>query len=182
MKISDEGIEIIKFFESCRLEAYQDSGGVWTVGYGSTRGVKSGMVITQAEADERLREDLISAEHRASENLIRLQIDVNQNEYDTLVSLAYNLRSFEMLASHLKMNRRKFKEKMLLYCKDIKGNFLKGLKIRRIAERLLFEGRKWKLVAKQLQKLNIHEIVEREDELFRQNVENIDTSEFRNGN
>ncbi|MGL5730853.1 MAG: lysozyme, partial [Bacteroidales bacterium] len=53
MKISTEGIALIKEFEGCRLQSYQCSAGVWTVGYGHTgREVKKGMVICQQQADE----------------------------------------------------------------------------------------------------------------------------------
>ena len=49
---SQAGIDLIKSFEDCRLTAYQDSVGVWTIGYGHTNGVYAGMTITQAQAEE----------------------------------------------------------------------------------------------------------------------------------
>lgn len=51
MKTSSVGLKLIKGFEGCRLTAYKCPAGVWTIGYGHTGGVKSGMMITQAEAD-----------------------------------------------------------------------------------------------------------------------------------
>ena len=54
MKISEEGIELLKKFEGCKLEAYQDSVGVWTIGYGHTKGVYKGMTIYQDDAEEML--------------------------------------------------------------------------------------------------------------------------------
>lgn len=45
MKISNKGLELIKRFEGCRLTAYQDSGGVWMIGYGHAKGVKKGQTI-----------------------------------------------------------------------------------------------------------------------------------------
>lgn len=48
---------LIAVFEGARLEAYQDSGGVWTIGRGHTRGVVAGMVITQAQSDVYFAED-----------------------------------------------------------------------------------------------------------------------------
>ena len=155
--------QIIKFFEDCKLESYQDSAGVWTIGWGSTKNVKAGMKITQEEADKRLEEDLKDAEDRVRKALPNIYF--SKNELEALISLAYNLRSFEMLVSYLP-DRGKFKKKMLLYCRDIKGNFLKGLKIRRIAERLLFEGREWSDIAKELQKKNVSVITEEERKLF----------------
>lgn len=60
---SQAGIDLIKSFEDCRLTAYQDSVGVWTIGYGHTNGVYAGMTITQAQAEEFLRSDLKTAEN-----------------------------------------------------------------------------------------------------------------------
>lgn len=54
--------KLVKHFEGCRLTAYQDSAGVWTIGYGHTSGVKEGDVIDQAKADAFLAADLASAE------------------------------------------------------------------------------------------------------------------------
>ena len=68
------------------------------------------------------------------------------------------------------MNKSKdrFREKMLLYCKDANGEYTKGLKIRRICERLLCEGREWGPIKKELQARNIKidYILEREKGLF----------------
>ena len=62
MKASRRLIDAIKRFEACRLTAYQDSVGVWTIGYGHTKGVKRGDKITQQQADEYLRADLATYE------------------------------------------------------------------------------------------------------------------------
>jgi lysozyme len=51
-KTSEVGIKLIKNFEGCRLSAYQDSVGVWTIGYGHTKGVHFGQSISQTEADK----------------------------------------------------------------------------------------------------------------------------------
>ncbi|MGL4675515.1 MAG: lysozyme, partial [Wohlfahrtiimonas sp.] len=52
MKTGQKGIELIKEFEGCKLKAYQDSVGVWTIGYGHTKNVRKGDVITQTQADQ----------------------------------------------------------------------------------------------------------------------------------
>ena len=57
----DLAARLVKHFEGCRLAAYQDSAGVWTIGWGHTRGVAPGQSITQADADALLREDLVDA-------------------------------------------------------------------------------------------------------------------------
>ena len=58
MNISEEGISLIKNYEGCKLEAYQDSVGVWTIGYGHTKDVKDGDKINQDEAEHLLQEEM----------------------------------------------------------------------------------------------------------------------------
>ena len=52
MNLGYNGTKILKFFEGCNLTAYQDSVGVWTLGYGHSKGVHAGMSITQEEAEQ----------------------------------------------------------------------------------------------------------------------------------
>jgi hypothetical protein len=58
VNISEEGISLIKKFEGCELRSYQDAVDVWTVGYGHTKDVKPGQMITKEEAEEMLIEEL----------------------------------------------------------------------------------------------------------------------------
>lgn len=88
MELNDEGVELIKHFEGCRLESYQDSVGVWTIGYGHTAGVRRGGRITQAEADELLRGDLATFA-QGVRKLVRE--DTHDREFSAMVSLAYNI-------------------------------------------------------------------------------------------
>lgn len=157
-------MELIKHFESCRLEAYKDSAGIATIGWGSTKGVKMGMKITQEKADELLKEDLKQAEERVRKALPNMEF--TKHELDALISLAYNLRSFEQLANHLKKDKELFKKKLLQYCHDVKGNLLGGLKRRRISERLLFEGKDWMSVSNELEGKSVNEMKKKEQELF----------------
>ncbi len=144
--------EIVKFFEGCRLTAYKDSGGILTIGYGHTKHVHEGDIISQDTADNYLIEDLKLAECRVHRTVL---IPLQDYELSALASQAYNLRSFEMLADHLQISGRKvYKDKSLLYCKDSKGVTYNGLLIRRICERLLFENRYWLDLAKQMQAKN----------------------------
>lgn len=86
-KLSQTGLNLIKKFEGCRLKAYKCPAGVWTIGYGSTAGVKEGQVITQAEADSLLLRDLqrfVDAVNKA------VKVEMNQNQFDALVSFTYN--------------------------------------------------------------------------------------------
>ena len=56
--VTKEGIDLIKKFEGCKLTAYKCPAGVWTIGYGHTKGVKKGQKITKEEAEELLKQDL----------------------------------------------------------------------------------------------------------------------------
>ncbi len=87
MKLSYKGRELLKRFEGLRLTAYQCSAGVWTIGYGHTKGVKEGDVITEAEAESMLTEDVQDAE-----STVNWQgLEINQNQFDALVCFVFNL-------------------------------------------------------------------------------------------
>ena len=88
MVTSDIGIKLITKFEGCKLVAYQDSGGVWTIGYGHTGGVTPGMIITNDIALLYLKSDLKNAEKyvRNYDNIYHF----TQNQFDALVSFTYN--------------------------------------------------------------------------------------------
>ena len=87
MKTSDKGIDFIKRHEALRLNAYLDAAGVWTIGYGHTGGVNSGDVISEKQAEEFLRADLATAERA----LNRTRLQLNQNQFDALVSFIFNV-------------------------------------------------------------------------------------------
>lgn len=87
MKTSKAGIELIKRHEGLRLEAYQDSAGVWTIGYGSTGGVRPGDVITEAQAEKLLKQDLKTAEDEINRHLLPLK----QHQFDSLASFVFNV-------------------------------------------------------------------------------------------
>ena len=157
--------ELTKFFEGCRYKAYQDSAGIWTIGIGSTKDVLEGMVIDDRQVEIRWNDDIQDAIDRTDHIL---KVKVNDDEMSTLISQAYNLRSFPRLVGYLNTDKNLYKEKMLLYCKDVEGHYLKGLQIRRISERLLFESRDWKEFAVwgQLKTTNTDMILEKQHQLF----------------
>ncbi len=140
MKITNEGINLIKKFEGLRLEAYLCPAGVWTIGYGHTKGVKKGQVITQLEADNLLKEDLSSFEKGVT-SLIKSNI--NQNQFDSLVSFAFNLGLANLKSSTLlkkvnaNPNDKTIVDEFLkwVYAKKV---FLEGLHRRRQAEANLY--------------------------------------------
>lgn len=79
---------MVKKWEGCRLEAYRCAAGVWTIGYGHTKGVAEGMRISQAEAERMLAEDLARYE-RSVRGM--LKVSQSDRQVDALVSLAYNI-------------------------------------------------------------------------------------------
>lgn len=93
LSTGDAGIELIKQFEGCRLTAYHLSGEkYWTIGYGHYGAdVYQGMTITQAQAEQYLRQDLRTAESQVNTFLNNNGIGVNQNQFDALVSFTFNL-------------------------------------------------------------------------------------------
>lgn len=87
MKVRDK--QLIKESEGLKLEAYLDAVGVWTIGYGDTGAdVKEGLVITKEEAEERLEQRLREFEGYVNKYV---KVDLNQNQFDALVSLVYNI-------------------------------------------------------------------------------------------
>jgi len=139
MNISEKGLNLIKQFEGCRLTAYQDSVGVWTIGYGHTSGVKKGQVITQEQADTYLKADCAAAENNV--NLFMKKYDFNQNEYDALVSFAFNIGSINQLTANGTRSIAEISAKITAYNKA-GGKVLQGLVNRRAAEKALFDSRK----------------------------------------
>jgi lysozyme len=168
--LSLKGKALTEFFEGRKSKAYQDSGGIWTIGIGHTKNVKSGMIITETKIDELFAEDIQDAIQRTKDCLTK---EATQGELDALINQAFNLRSFGKLVYHFNIDKKVWRMKTLFYCKDVKGNFLKGLKIRRISEVLLSDDRdrdrEWLEFAKwaQLKSTSIQMILDKEKELFK---------------
>ena len=89
MKASQNAYDIIKKYEGLRLEAYRCPAGVLTIGYGHTGGVTEGMKISSEQADIYLVTDITGAERY----LDSLALSLNQNQFDALVSLIFNIGS-----------------------------------------------------------------------------------------
>ncbi len=85
---SKRGLALTESFEGCRLTAYQDSVGVWTIGYGHTRGIKRGDTCTQEQAEQWLSEDVEFCENAINQDLT---IAITQEEFDALVDFSFNL-------------------------------------------------------------------------------------------
>lgn len=144
MQTSDKGIALIKEFEGCKLTAYQDSVGVWTIGYGWTQPVdgkpiRAGMTIKQETADRLLKTGLISYESDVSR---LVKVGLTQGQFDALVSFTYNLGPRSLSTSTLlrKLNAGDYAGAADEFVRWNKagGKVLNGLSRRREAERALF--------------------------------------------
>ena len=99
MKASGRCKDLIKKYEGCKLEAYKCPAGIWTIGYGHTdSNVTSGTIITQDEADELFNKDILKFEKAVSH---MVKTTINQNQFDALVSFAFNLGNGALLNSTL---------------------------------------------------------------------------------
>ena len=144
MQTSDKGIALLKEFEGCKLTAYQDSVGVWTIGYGWTQPVdgkpiRAGMTIKQETAERLLKTGLVSYESDVSR---LVKVGMTQGQFDALVSFTYNLGPRSLSTSTLlrKLNAGDYAgaaDEFLRWNKA-GGKVLNGLTRRREAERALF--------------------------------------------
>lgn len=139
MKVSNNGINLIKRFEGLELKAYKDSAGILTIGYGHTHTVKASDVITCEQADAFLREDLQVAELTINTNV---KVKLTQGQFDALASFVFNLGSGNFVKSTLirKLNAGDYAGAADEFGKWINagGKKLPGLVKRRAAEREVF--------------------------------------------
>jgi len=144
MKISIEGLALIKKFEGLELEAYRCAAGVLTIGYGHTKGVTEGQKITKAEADELLVHELVEYEKAVND---AVTISIDQCMFDALVSWTYNLGPSNLNASTMLkvLNSGDYDgvPEQIKRWNKAGGKVLEGLIRRREAEALLFQGKKW---------------------------------------
>lgn len=141
-KVNAEGIAKIKQWEGLRKNAYQDSGGVWTIGYGHTSAagapkVYAGMTITDDEAEEILRRDLAKFEERVNR---LVKVPLTDNQFATLVSFDFNTGSLHSSTLLKKLNAGNYEavpgelSKWVKVTKGGKKMTVTGLVNRRAAE------------------------------------------------
>lgn len=140
MKINEAGLNLIKSFESCKLQAYQDIKGIWTIGYGHVGGeARPGAVINQAMADNLLRKDVEHTEQGVSRCV---KIPLNENQFSALVCFAFNVGVHALEKSTLLsyLNAGKLKEAAQEFERwdRASGVEVPGLLRRRRAEKALF--------------------------------------------
>jgi lysozyme len=146
MKMSADGLALVKEFEGLRLKAYKCPAAVWTIGYGHTSSagapiVTSDLEITRDEAEEVLRRDMGQYEDGVRK---LVTIGITQGQFDALVDFAYNAGVGALAKSTLlkRVNAGKFDEVPAEFMKWTKGGGkeLPGLVRRRRAEVKLWRG------------------------------------------
>ena len=141
MRISVKGLDLIKRFEGCKLTSYQDIGGVWTIGWGTTGpSVGPNLTITQAQADSWLQTHV---DQFAAQVTDLLKVSVNQNQFDALVSFSYNIGVTAFQGSTLLRLLNNGADSSVVASEFLRwtkvdGKIIEGLKNRREAERELF--------------------------------------------
>ena len=144
MSVSNKGVDLICEFEGKRLVAYDDGVGIWTIGFGTIKypngvRVKKGDTCTLDQAKEYMRHDLIEFEHTVNSSV---KVPLNQNQFDALVSLAYNIGSNAFKSSTLvkKLNTGDYQgaaDQFNVWV-NAGGKRMQGLVNRRDREKLLF--------------------------------------------
>jgi lysozyme len=141
MTTSSRGIQLIKGFEGLKLESYKCPAGVWTIGYGHTKGVKPNVVIDQMRAEDLLIEDIAPIERM----LNKLGINFRQECFDALVSWNFNLgegafRNSTLLKKIVADAPDEEITDQIVKWVNAGGKPLVGLKRRRVAEANMFLG------------------------------------------
>ncbi len=146
-KISQKGMQLISNFEGLRLNAYQDSVGVWTIGFGTTvfphgKSVQDGDCCTIQQAEAYMLHDLARFENAVSKVVI---VPLQQHQFDALVSLAYNIgiRAFQNSTLVKLLNTGDYLAASQQFDVWIKagGRTVQGLVNRRAIEKTLFLGK-----------------------------------------
>lgn len=134
-KVNQDGLNLIKEFEGLRLNAYQCSAKVWTIGYGHTKDVYRGQEITLEQAEVSLLDDLQDAQNAVSRLVM---VPLNDNEYSALVSFVFNVGSGNFEGSTLLklLNKRMYDmvPPQLMRWNKVNGQESGGLSRRRSAE------------------------------------------------
>jgi lysozyme len=139
MKVSQKCVDLVKFFEGFEAYAYLCPANVWTIGYGRTRNVKEGDMVTEVQAERDLLEEL---DEFAEQVLNTVTVSLEENELDALTSWTYNLgvgnlRSSTLLKKLNSGDKNSVPDEMKRWNKAA-GKVLAGLTRRREAEAKLW--------------------------------------------
>ena len=141
MTANKRAIDLIKKYEGLRLQAYQCSANVWTIGYGHIRGVKKGDVVNIQMANKLLMNDIDDV-HQQLTRVLK-GVDLRQCQYDAIISLVFNIGigNFER-SNLLKIIKNDPDDKTIsenwVTFRNAGGKFLKGLLKRRLEELLIY--------------------------------------------
>ena len=134
MRVSDICFSKIQEFEGLRLTAYKCPAGVWTIGFGHTKGVKMGQTITKAQAETLLRGDLLPCE----EYVRGLNLELTQGQFDALVDFCFNLGTAALQRSTLLQKIRTKADEQ-----TIRGEFAKWVNAGGVRLQGLVKRRAW---------------------------------------
>lgn len=136
MKVDQAGLDLIHLNEGFSLTAYLDTGGVWTIGWGSTkifgRRVRKGDVITKEQAEEQSLIDLKDSEAAVNKFV---KVPLTQGQYNALVDFVYNIGEKQFASSTLLkvLNKGDYDEAAKQFMRWVYDNGvkIKGLELRR---------------------------------------------------
>ena len=142
MMCNQAAIQLIQSFESCRLESYEDEGGVWTIGWGATgHDIIEGLVWTQEQANERFVDDLLVKAETPVNSLVK--VDLTPNQFSALCAFCFNVGSghFAKSSALALLNQGNYDDvpAHLSLWDEVDGVPSKGLIRRRAAECALWE-------------------------------------------
>lgn len=138
--VNAAGLALIKSFEGLRLESYDDGVGVWTIGYGHTKGVEPGQKITEEQAEMFLLDDLLAATIGVKNGVAG--VPTTDNQFAAMVSLAFNIgvagfNKSSVLRLHRAGDHAGAAASFAMWNKA-GGQIMKGLTRRRAAEAALY--------------------------------------------
>lgn len=139
MEASEILINKLKSFEHLELKSYLDDAGVWTIGYGHTRGVKKGQKITEAQAESLLRGDLLIAETYVN----GLKLNFTQGQFDALVDFVYNVGETKFASSTLLAKIRAKAPTKEIQNEFRRWVYAKGKKLGGLVKRREWEAQRW---------------------------------------
>lgn len=150
MKLSAKGLELLKSLEGLKFTAYQDSAGVWTIGYGHTQNVRAGQRIDQAQAESFLKADVAKFEKGVEKTLLEFGTKVKPHQFDALVIFSFNvgLKAFQKSTMAKKLYLMNNNDQVSVNAvanqfdrwNKAGGKVVQGLVNRRAKEKLLFLG------------------------------------------
>lgn len=136
MRVSDICFSKIQEFEGLRLTAYKCPAGVWTIGFGHTKGVKMGQTITKAQAETLLRGDLLPCE----EYVRGLNLELTQGQFDALVDFCFNLGTAALQRSTLLQKIRTKADELTIRNEFAKWVNAGGVRLQGLVKRRAWEA------------------------------------------